>query len=219
MAVRPKRKNPVSTRPIYLPRVPAKELRETAKAAAAKEGPGLRVYVDGATVDFDIKGLAERLGGAVGGEIVSSLVGRPQSEVRDAVAALGNRLAWARIRDPEKQEYRILPLRGEVDHEEARFRARTLPEYEDRETRVPPAGALYDGPEVQAAYRDLLAPEGDGITNVVVTDRRIACWDEGGKRWLPAVVLPGVPVLASVNAGETPAAADALAEEIGQTLR
>ncbi len=219
MAVRPKRKNPISTRPIYLPKVPAKELRETAKAGAAKEAPGLRVYVDGSTVDVDIAALAEHLGGAVGGEVVSSLVGRPQSEVRDVVAALAGRLAWARVRDPEKQEYRMLPLRGEVDHEEARFRARTLPEYEDRETRVPPADALYDGPEVQAAYRDLLASNDGGATNVVVTDRRIACWDEKAKRWTPAAVLPGIPVLASVSAGESPAGADALAKEIGQTLK
>jgi hypothetical protein len=219
MAVRPKRKNPVSTRPIYLPRVPAKELRETAKAGAAKGAPGLRVYADGATVEFDIKGLAQRLGGATGGEVVSSLVGRPQSEVRDAVAALANRLAWARIRDPAKREYRMLPLRGEVDHEEARLRARTLPEYEDRETRVPPADALYDGPEVQAAYRDLLASDDAGTTNVVVTGRRIACWDESAKGWTPAAVLPGIPVLASVGAGEGPTDAEALAEEIGRTLR
>jgi hypothetical protein len=157
--------------------VPAKELREVAKAGAAKEGSGLRVYVDGTTVDLDVEGLAQRLGGAVAGELVSTLVGRPQSEVRDEVAALARRVASARIRDPEKQEHRMLPLRGEVDHEEARFRARTLPEYEDRETHVPPADALYDGAEVQAAYRDLLASDDGGTTNVVVTDRRIACWD------------------------------------------
>lgn len=219
MAVRPKRKNPVSTRPIYLPRVPAKELRDAAKAVAAKEGPGPRVYVDTTSVDFDIKGLAQRLGGAVAGELVSTLVGRPQSEVRDEVAALARRVASARIRDPEKQEHRMLPLRGEVDHEEARFRARTLPEYEDRETHVPPADALYDGAEVQAAYRELLAPEGDGNTNVIVTDRPIASWDESARSWTPAVVVPGTPVLVSVSAGETPADVNGLAEEIGQTLK
>jgi hypothetical protein len=219
MAVRPKRKNPVSTRPVYLPRVPARELRETAKAGAAKEDSGLRVYADGTTVDFDIKGLAERLGGSVAGELVASLAGRPQSEVRDEVAALARRVASARIRDAEKQEYRMLPLRGEVDHEEARFRARTLPEYEDRETHVPPSDALYDGAEVQAAYRDLLASDDGGTTNVVVTDRRIACWDEKARSWTPAAVLPGTPVLASISAEGTPAAPDALAEEIGGTLR
>jgi hypothetical protein len=62
MAVRPKRKDPISTRPIYLPKVPAKELREAAEAGASIEGPCLRIYVDGAPDDLDIEGLAQRLG-------------------------------------------------------------------------------------------------------------------------------------------------------------
>ena len=50
MAVRPKRKAPISTRPIYLPKVRAKELLETASAGAtAEEGPYLRILVDGAS--------------------------------------------------------------------------------------------------------------------------------------------------------------------------
>ncbi len=221
MAVRPKRKNPISTRPIYLPRVPAKELREAAKASAPMEGAGLRIYVDGAPPGLDIEGLAERLGRAqtspvaIGGELVSILAGRPHGEVRDAVADAANRLAWARIGDPEKQNYRVLPLRGEVDQEEARLHARPFPEYKGAAAPPPQAGLLYEGAEVQAAFRELIASAGEGI-NVIVTGRRLSSWDASAKKWAPRAVLVGDPVLVSASGGD--ANGEALAAEIGRAL-
>ena len=226
MAVRPKRKSPISTRPIYLPKVPAKELRAAAGVGVETAGAGPRVYADSWAVGFDADGLAQRLAAGnapaavVAGELVSALAGRPHGEVRDAVAAAANRLAWARIGDPEQESYRSLPLRGEVDQEEARFRARTQPEYEGLQTPAYSMDVLYDGAEVQAAFRDLL-PAGDaGATSaVVVTDRRIASWDAGARRWTPLAVLPGDPVLVSVTAPDAPPDADALAEEVGRAIR
>lgn len=226
MAVRPKRKDPISTRPIYLPKVPAKELQRVAKARTSKGRPCLSIYTDGATGDLDIEGLAQRVGQAaarpvaVEGELVSALVGRPHTEVRDTVAALAHRLAWARIRDPAKQEYRVLPLHGEVDLEEARFRARSLPEYEGLQPPSPSAAVMYDEAEVQAAYRELLPQaQGDGgDTYIVITDRRLAYWDVNAGRWTPLTVLSGVPILVSVGSQEEPVDASGLVEEICQAL-
>ncbi len=226
MAVRPKRKDPISTRPIYLPKVPAKELRELADVRTSKRGPGLRIYADGAPGDLDIEELAQSLGRSqarpftVGGELVSALVGRPHTEVRDAVAALAHRLAWARIRDPAKQEYRVLPLHGEVDQEEARLRARSLPAYEGIRAPSPAARVLYDGAEVQAAYRELLPQDNDDGSNtyVVITDRRLARWDANAGSWTSLTALSGLPVLVSAGSQEGPIDTSALVAEIRRAL-
>jgi hypothetical protein len=151
---------------------------------------------------------------------VSSLLGRPQTEVRDAVAALANRLAWARIRDPDKQNYRSLPLRGEVDGEEARLRARSLPEYEGLTGPPPSPALLYDVAEVQAAYRELLheGKEDGADTRIVVTDRRLAHWDADAGKWSRLAVLEGAPIVASVADDGAPGDPAALAGEIRQAL-
>ncbi len=225
MAVRPKRKDPISTRPIYLPKVPARELPRVARPTAPTEGLRVRIYVDGAPADLDVEGLAQALARAqtlpttVEGELLAALAGRAHSQVRDTVAALAHRLAWARIRDPAKREYRLLPLHGEVDQEEARFRAWSLPQYEGLRAPSPAAAALYDADEVQAAYRELIPLEGDGdAICIVITDRRLARWDAAANRWTPVRVLPGVPILASVARAEGPINLDALVEEIRQAL-
>lgn len=225
MAVRPKRKDPISTRPVYLPKVPARELQEVARARISTAVPGLRIYTDGAPGDPHIEKLAQLVarseqGAAVEGELVSVLAGRPHREVRDTVAALAHGLAWARVRDSAKQEYRVLPLRGEVDGEEARFRARSLPTYSGLPTPSPSAAALYDASQVQAAFREALPHERDKGTGtyIVITDRQLGRWDAKAGRWTPLAVLPGTPVLVSVSGLEVSAEEGALVEEIHGAL-
>jgi len=225
MAVQPKRTNPTSTRPVYLPRVPAKELEEAAKGISAVQGAAFRVFTDGDLSGFEIGALAGRLSQTEGrvasfeGELVAVLAGRPQTEVRQTVSAAGHRLAWARVRDASKQDYRVLPLRGEADEEEARLHARTQPEYEG--VAKPPLtfGLLYDGEEVQAAYRALLG-EGEraGAVCIVVTDRRLGRWDAEAKRWTAQDVLAGSPIVASAGSEGPSPSVDALLEDIRQTL-
>jgi hypothetical protein len=198
-----------------------------AKARTAQGRPGLCIYTDGPTGDLDIEELAQSLGRSqarpvtVGGELVSALIGRPHTEVRDAVAALAHRLAWARVRDPAKQEYRVLPLRGEVDQEEARLRARSLPDYEGIRAPSPPARVLYDGAEVQAAYRELLPQDNDDGSSiyVVITDRRLARWDANAGSWTPLTALSsGLPVLVSAGGQQGPIDTSALVAEIRRAL-
>ena len=226
MAVRPKRSNPISTRPVYLPRVPAKELQEAAKARSSVGGAAIRIFVDGDLGGFAIGALAERLSqsegraAAVGGELVSVLAGRPQTEVRQAVSAVGHRLAWARIRDASKQDYRILPLRGESDEEEARLHARTQPEYEGVDKPPLAAGLLYDGAEVQSTYRELLGEsEGAEALCIVVTDRRLGRWDAEAQNWSALEVFPGFPVVVFVGDQGASLDVDALLGDIRQALR
>ena len=227
MAVRPRRKDPISTRPIYLPRVPARELRGTEQGAATVGEASLRIYLDGAALGPDLEDLARRLGVEVGrpsafaGDLASALAGRPQTQVRDAVAAAGHRLAWARVRDPEDREYRVLPLRGEVDQEEARLRGRSQPEYEGLRGPSPPAGLLYDGAEVQAAYRELLAGQSEdaAVTCVVLTDRQLGRWDEQSKTWTSVSVVSGVPLVASFASAPGGVGLDAIAKELRQALQ
>jgi len=225
MAVQPKRTNPTSTRPVYLPRVPAKELQEAAKGMSAAQGAAIRVFADGDLSGFEVGVLAERLSQAEGrvasfeGELVAVLSGRPQTEVRQAVSAAGHRLAWARIRDASKQDYRVLPLRGEADEEEARLRARTQPEYEG--VTKPPLtfGLLYDGEEVQAAYHALLGQsELAEAVCIVVTDRRLGRWDAETERWIAQDVLAGSPIVVSVGIEKVSPDVDALVKEIRQAL-
>ena len=223
MAVRPRRKDPISTRPIYLPRVPARELRGEQGSPTVGEA-SLRIYVDGVPPGLDVEDLARRLGVEVGrpsacaGDLASALAGRPQTQVRDAVAAAGHRLAWARVRHPEEREYRVLPLRGEVDQEEARLRGRSQPEYQGLRRPLPPAGLLYDGAEVQAAYRELLAGQSEdaAVACVVLTDRQLGRWDEQSKTWTPVSVVSGVPLVASFASAPGGVGLDAA---VGELLR
>lgn len=225
MAVRPKRSNPISTQPVYLPRVPAKELQAAAKARSSVGGAAIRIFVDGDLGGFAIGALAERLSqsegraAAVGGELVSVLAGRPQTEVRQAVSAVGHRLAWARIRDVTRRDYRVLPLRGEVDEEETSFLARSQPEYAGVSRPAASTGLLYDAAEVQSAYRELLpsGEEGD-LMDIVITDRRLVLWDARAKGWTPLTILPGTPFLISMGGQQGFAAGDALVEAVRRAL-
>jgi len=225
MAVKPKRTNPMSTRPVYLPRVPAKELREAANAGSAVEGAAIRILIDGAIGLHDARVLAERVSDyeerpvTFEGDLVSVLARLPQTEVRQAVAALGHHLAWARIRDVTRQDYRVLPLRGEVDEEETRFLARSQPEYAGVSRPAASTGLLYDAAEVQSAYRELLpsGEEGD-LMDIVITDRRLVLWDARAKGWTPLTILPGTPFLVSMGGQQGFAAGDALLEAIRKAL-
>ena len=225
MAVQPKRTNPTSTRPVYLPRVPAKELQEAAKGKSATQGAAIRVFADGDLSGFEVGVLAERLSQAEGrvasfeGELVAVLAGRPQTDVRQAVSTAGHRLAWARVRDASKQDYRVLPLRGEADEEEARLHARTQPEYEG--VAKPPLtfGLLYDSEEVQLAYRALLGDyERTEAVCIIVTDRRLGRWDAQAERWMAQDVLAGSPIVVSVGIDKASPNVDALLKEIRRAL-
>ena len=225
MAVQPKRTNPTSTRPVYLPRVPAKELQEAAKGKSATQGAAIRVFADGDLSGFEVDVLVERPSQTEGrvasfeGELVAVLAGRPQTDVRQAVSTAGHRLAWARVRDASKQAYRVLPLRGEADEEEARLHARTQPEYEGIAKPPLTFGLLYDGEEVQAAYRALLGEsERTGAVCIIVTDRRLGRWDAEAKRWTAQAVIPGSPVVASVGDEGASLDVDALLKEIRRAL-
>ena len=199
MPVRPTRSNPLSTRPVYLPRVPAKELQEAATAAKSAPGDALRVYVDGKTGALDVEALAGRLSKTlerrtvVMGDVASALAGRPQTEVRRIVATAANAMAWARVRDPSRKEYRVLPLRSEVDAEEARLRGRSQPSYGGVSH---PGGAYeypYDAAALQDAYRSLLGDE----AAVVLTDRRMVTWS--GAEWSATARLAGNPLVLSLS--------------------
>ncbi|MDI6858557.1 MAG: hypothetical protein QME71_09625 [Dehalococcoidia bacterium] len=199
MPVRPTRSNPLSTRPVYLPKVPAKELQEAAKAAKTAQGDAVRIYIDGDARGLDVERLAGRLSEALGrqavvmGDIVAALAGRPQTEVRRIVATAANAIAWARVRDVAKEDYRILPMRSEVDAEEARLRGRSQPSYGGVSH---PGGEYeypYDAAALQEAYRGLLGDE----AAVVLTDRRLVTWS--GSEWSATPRLTGSPLVLSVS--------------------
>jgi hypothetical protein len=199
MAVRPGRANPISTRPIYLARVPSKE----AQRPGAVSSPGeVRLFLD-VCVSIDASEVVAKLSSDIGlplivaGSITSALARYPQTEVRRAISSLGNRLAWARIRDESKRDYRLLPLRGEVDAEEALYKARTQPEYEGVSHPAPTIGAIYDAKAVQAAFADVLS-EG---TNLVLTGRRLAAWDDRASRWSAIGAIGGSPAVVSTASG------------------
>lgn len=199
MPVRPTRSNPLSTRPVYLPKVPAKELQEAAKAAKAAPDDAVRVYVDGDAGGLDVKELAGRLSEALGrqavvmGDVASALAGRPQTEVRRIVATAANAMAWARVRDVSKEDYRMLPLRSEVDAEEARLRGRSQPSYGGVSHPGGEYGYPYDAAALQEAYRGLLGDE----PAVVLTDRRLVTWS--GSEWSATPRLMGNPLVLSVS--------------------
>jgi hypothetical protein len=193
MVVRPKRTDPISTRPIYVARVASKDLPRPAPPSSV----AIRLFLD-AGVSIDVEALVselrtEKLPLAIGGGLLGVLAGRPQTEVRQAVSSLANALAWARIRDPLKQDYRMLPLRGEVDAEEALYKAAAQPRYQGASHPAPSAGPLYDGYAVQTAFAELL----DGAQNLIVTGRHLALWDEQSKKWMVVGTVRGRPALVS----------------------
>lgn len=201
MAVRPKRASPLSTRPFYLPRVAAKELLEAAKGLTS-EAAAVSVFTDGGAPAATVEALLPQLAAAIGqevemrGPVVAVLSALPQGEVRQAVGALGNGLAWARVKDSSSKDYRTLPLRAEVDEEEAGFLARSQPSYEGVAHPLPALPFAYDAYAVQAAFSALLREPA-----VLITSRRLVTWDGSAECWSPIHVVPGTPALVSVADG------------------
>ena len=198
MAVRPERKDALSTRPVYLPRVSLKALEEAARPAADAEGATLRLYAE-CVADIDLTALAKRLSEAglgdvrFAGGVVGTLFGKPQTQVRETLSVAANRLAWAHIVDASKREYRLLPLRSQVDREEAWLLARSQPAYEGMEHPSSIPDGLYEAAELQAVYRELLGDAASAA--VVVTGRRPARWDAASVRWVEEASLPGAPAI------------------------
>lgn len=201
MAVRPKRASPLSTRPVYLPRVAAKELLEAAKGLKS-EAAVVPAFTDGDVPAATVETLLPQLAAAIGqevemrGPVVAVLSALPQGEVRQAVSALGNALAWARVKDSSRKDYRTLPLRAEVDEEEARFLARSQPSYEGVAHPIPALPFPYDAYAVQAAFSALLREPA-----VLITSRRLVTWDDSAGRWSPIPVVPDAPALVSIADG------------------
>lgn len=197
MAVRPKRANPISTRPVYLPRIAAKQLLEAAKGP--KTEAAVRVFIDGevpaAIADALMPAIAAALGRDAGmqGPVVAVLAGRPQGEVRQAVASLGNELAWARVKTMSTAHYRSLPLRSEVDEEEAVFLARSQPSYEGVSHPLPATAFPYDASALQNAFAAWLAEP-----DTLITSRRLVGWDMDARRWVPVNVVSGTPAVISI---------------------
>jgi hypothetical protein len=158
----------------------------------------IHIFVDGEAGPLDVVALARRLEETLGrktvvmGEVVAALAGRPQTEVRQMVAAAANAMAWARVRDTSRQEYRVLPLRSEVDQEEARLRGRSQPAYEGVSHPKGGYSSFYDAAALQEAYRGLLGDE----PAIVLTDRRLASWSSA--EWSEISVVAGNPTLLSV---------------------
>ncbi|HUS83207.1 MAG TPA: DUF6775 family putative metallopeptidase [Dehalococcoidia bacterium] len=205
MAVRPGRKDPLSTRAVYLPRVSAKQLQDAANAAPTAPAGRTRVYIETAPAHLDVDTLLRHLSEPqkhapyFAGELVAALARCPQTQIRDAVAAAANRLAWARIDDATKRRYRRLPRRGDVDQEEAQLKARSQPEYDGIDRPSLPLDAVYDAAEVQAAYREMLSLA-QALPAVVVTGRRLATWDADRERWAETASLAGDPALVHATA-------------------
>ena len=197
MAVRPERKDALSTRPVYLPRVSLKALEEAARPAADAEGATLRLYAE-CVADIDLTALAKRLSEAglgdvrFAGGVVGTLFGKPQTQVRETLSVAANRLAWAHIVDASKREYRLLPLRSQVDREEAWLLARSQPAYEGMEHPSSIPDGLYEAAELQAVYGDLL---GGSTPAIVFTTRRPARWDAASGRWAEEASIPGAPTI------------------------
>jgi hypothetical protein len=216
MAVRPERKDALSTRPVYLPRVSLKALEEAARQATDAEGASLRLYAESAA-DIDLTALAKRLSEAglgdvrFAGGVVGALFGKPQTQVRDAISVAANRLAWAHIVDASKREYRLLPLRSQVDREETWLMARSQPAFEGVEHPSSIPDGLYEAAELQAAYRELLS---DAAAAVVVTRRRPARWDASSGRWVEEASVPGAPAIVCAAASTV----DELVERARQAL-
>ncbi len=209
MVVRPKRADPISTRPIYLARLPSKDLP---RWAATPSSGAIRIFLDMA-VSIDAEALVARLKDEtkhplmVVGSITSALAGRPQTEARQAVSSLANALAWARIRDTSSQQYRVLPLRSEVDAEEALYKAQTQPRYEGVSHPLPTAGSIYDASAVQAAFAGLLNERRD----IVITTRQFASWDNRAGKWTTVGIVRGSPaVISTATDGDDPSLLDAL---------
>ncbi len=209
MVVRPKRADPISTRPIYLARVLSKDLP---RPAATPSSGAIRIFLD-ADVSIDAEALVASLKGEtkhplmVAGSVTAALAGQPQTEVRQGVSSLANALAWARIRDTSSRQYRVLPLRSEVDAEEALYKAQTQPRYEGVSHPLPTAESIYDASAVQAAFADLLN-EGQYL---VITRRQLASWDNRAGKWTTVGIIRGSPaVISTATDGDDSSLLDAL---------
>src|SRR3990170_1335854 len=213
MAIRPARKNALSTRPVYLPLVPSKALAGVA-AGAREAGGGPQadraaavLYTDLASAqDVNLQKIVGVLDAAAveerGDFFASVLVAMSGTVRREAVAAAANDLAWARIRAPGEREFRMLPLRGEIDNEMARLHASLHPGFGNggRDGGQYGADILYDGEAVQSVYKDLLGKGRKGPKGrvLVVTDRRLAAWNEAAALWTVSAAVAGAPVVVSI---------------------
>lgn len=215
MAVRPARSEVLSTRPIYLPVVPSKELREIAPEGGRRpvSTAALALFIDVVPADVvDIEALtaglkAQGIDAEPQGDLFAGrLVLMSGTERREVAAAAANALAWARIATASKREYRMLPLRGEIDYESARLHARLHPSFGSGGLEGGRYGGdlLYDAGAVQQVYQELL-PRAWATSRraVVVTDRALAAWDEGEGAWRRRDVIVGAPGLVSVRKGVT----------------
>ncbi|MBI4300457.1 MAG: hypothetical protein HY677_04915 [Chloroflexi bacterium] len=211
MTIRPKRKDPTSTKPVYLPIIPTKAIEGARGGAKTLEPPApdgaVLFYTDSHIPGLDLGLVAHAFSVAHGvpaiarGELfavhLASLMG---TERRQEAARLANELAWARIKDPSLRRYEVMPHHGEIDYELTRLHAELHPEFGDAESWASrPSGVLYDGPRVQGLYREII-PRLDRSQGrvLILTNQLLAKWRERAGRWQTAKKIEGDPLLAMV---------------------
>ncbi len=207
MVVRPKRANPISTRPIYLARVPPK----TCSSPDGSPSPDdIRFFLD-ADVSIDVDALVAKMKDRneasliVAGNIITALAGRPHTEVRHAMSSLANRLAWGRIRDTTKQT--IASCLCEVKWTRRR-RYTGLGLSPSTRVKAPRAHR-------RVHVRRLGGPGGfrrpsEWAQDLVITGRRLALWDNHAMRWESVSIRGSPAVVSTATGGDDASLLDAL---------
>ncbi len=114
-----------------------------------------------------------------------------QSAGKEALSALAESFAKAKVRDPTQHEEEFEPLWGEMDYERRRL--------SDPDSKA--FGVLYDGFKTAEIMRQLLPREELNLTHlhIVFTNQLFGTWEEGDRRYHARVSLYSTPTLLSTS--------------------
>ncbi|MBI4308006.1 MAG: hypothetical protein HY684_04295 [Chloroflexi bacterium] len=218
MVARPKRADPISTRPLYLPRAPI--LRQEPALPSAE--PILRGYrflwlfLDGVPLDLDLTVVAERIQKGhprlivtpLGELLPLALYPLRHMQRRHALADLANALAHAVVSDYGARGYEA-PFHGDIEREKVLLGGLRAPGFQDTALwQASVSARRYDALRVQQALARIVPQDwqGHGRWHVVFTTRRLVLWDEPMGKWAPVIAVPGLPTLISLAAEHRDAA-------------
>ena len=157
------------------------------------------LYYGGISRTLDLSALRDRLAGWLPNariEVREAFLRYWPARTSDAeggglIDDLAERLARAKVRDPNGRPRSFRPLYGEIEYERRRL----------RDPNVKGFGILYDGFRLQMVCSNLLGDEESGADHlhVVFTDQLFGTWDPDDLRYHVRVNVCGYPSLISTS--------------------
>lgn len=151
----------------------------------------IHLYADPSTSTLDLNVIKRYIDDKIGWMVVDIRSDFVTYHLKSGdIDLFARKLAEIRVKNPFTQTLNANPLPSEVE-----FEKRVL------KGELKGVGVLYDGFRLQTLFGDLISQEESDLSHIhiIFTNRLIATWDDGDRRYHARVIILGYPAIISIS--------------------